>query len=433
MDWFGLCLDSVNLIAQSILHIGFTCRFSGKNVKAWYVLVYFFLLCLIEVGSRRFSLGGIFAVSLQLVVLYGINRLAVRNQRAVSWASAIFAVYVLQLSFGIINSVEGIVFPYITIGIPLFYLLLIFAFLAAFLLCICCYIVVLSCLSLNEETQNPYIWILLLSGFFFFSTELYLLQTAYHYIPVRRETGKHLILLVMQVLGLGALIGTLYAYQRACRDAEAQSALSSLRQAAHSQRIYVAEAQARYEKTQAFRHDINNHFSVLNGLLNTGQTEKAKNYLKKLETAASSLAFLYQTGNPVLDVLLGEKLELARLNEIESDVSFILPKSCRADDFDLCVIFANALDNAIKACQQVQGRRFIAVKGELQGDFYMLEFKNSCLPEPILPMGTGLFNIKAAVQKYHGAMLTEQKDGCFFLHVLIDISLHPDDHSFPKD
>lgn len=433
MDWFNFCLDSFSIIAQSILHIGFVCRFSGKKEKTWYFFFYFFLLCLIEIVSRRLNFSGILAIILQILVLYGINCFAIGNQRVFSWTASLLAVYLLQISFGIINSIEGIIFPYIKVGNPLFFLFLIAALLAAFLLCLFCYTLILTRLSLKEEAQKPYIWILLLSGLFFLSAELYLLQTDYHHVFMQKETGKHFVLLVMQILGLGALFGTLYAYQHTCRNVQAQSALALLKQAAQNQKTYVAEAQARYEKTQAFRHDIKNHFSVLNGLLNTGQIEEAKCYLKKLETAASSLTFFCQTGNPVLDVLLGEKLELARLNKIESDISFFLPKTCAIDDFDLCVIFANALDNAINACQQISGRRFIAVKGEIQGDFYMLEFKNSCLPEPIPPMGTGLINIKAASEKYHGAMLTEKKEGYFFLNILLNISLHPVIHSSPKN
>ena len=52
----------------------------------------------------------------------------------------------------------------------------------------------------------------------------------------------------------------------------------------------MAEAQTRYEKTRAFRHDLQNHLFVLDGLLSAGRTEEARRYLEKLEAASAALA-----------------------------------------------------------------------------------------------------------------------------------------------
>ena len=169
----------------------------------------------------------------------------------------------------------------------------------------------------------------------------------------------------------------------------------------------------RYEQTKIFRHDIKNHLSVLDGLLSSGKSEEGRRYLKKLEAASASLSFPYQTGNPVVDILLSEKLGLAKTNGIAAEVSLILPKSLEIDDFDLCVIFANALDNAIHACQSVKEKPFIR-------DFYMLEFENTCSDEPLPPAGTGLSSIKAVTEKYHGAMLVEKEKHLFSLNVLLN-------------
>ena len=124
----------------------------------------------------------------------------------------------------------------------------------------------------------------------------------------------------------------------------------------------------------------------------------------------------------MVDILLGEKLKIAEADGIAAEVSALLPSPCGIDDFDLCVIFANALDNAIRACQAVEGERSIRISGERQGDFYMLAFENTCSDEPLPPAGTGLSNIKAVTEKYHGAMLTEKNERRFSLSALLNIS-----------
>ena len=130
------------------------------------------------------------------------------------------------------------------------------------------------------------------------------------------------------------------------------------------------------------------------------------------------LSFPIQTGNPVMDVLLGDKLELARACGAEVDSSLVLPRPCG--------IFANALDNAIQACAGMEGTTSIRMAGEQQGSFYLLEFENTCLPKASPAMGTGLSNIKTVAEKYGGAMTFETSGALFRLHVLLDISVRPD-------
>ncbi len=424
MDDFSLLLDGLCLVGQGVLHIAVVSRLTGKRQHLWYFAVYLCLLCIMQWIFTEFALPEALAIGAQLLALYGVSRLALRNRSFTSWAAGIFAVYISQLSFGVVNSAEAILFPYL-VGKPLLYPLLLLATLTAFVICACCCIAVLKFLSLTEDRRTPYVGLLLFPGLFFFAAELYILQTSYSVLPSPvslGEAGKHGALLLLQALGLGALLCTLYAYRSLCRSLQAQAALRSLSQAARAQKVYIAEARTRYEQTKAFRHDIQSHLSVLGGLLNSGKLDEGKAYLRKLEAVSSSISFPYQTGNPVVDILLGEKLGLAEANGITADVSLILPQPCGIDDFDLCVIFANALDNAIRACQAVQGAGSIRISGERQGDFYLLAFENPCLDGPASPMGTGLANIKAVAEKYHGAMLTEQKDRRFSLNVLLNIS-----------
>ena len=428
MDYFSFCLDGLCLAGQSILHILFVSRLTGKKQRTWYFAAYFILLGATEWLFTRYIPSGIPAVCAEVLILYGMSRALLGNRRSAAGAAAVLAVYISQLSFGIVNPAEAMIFPFL-IGTPLLYPMVIFATLAAFAVCIFCYAAVLKLLSLADDGQMPSVGALVLPGVFFFASEWYILRTSYGGFPsacLSEGAGTHGALLLLQLLGLAALLCTLRVYQHLRQSLQAQEALRSLAQAAQAQRTYIAEAQARYDRTRAFRHDIRNHLSVLSGLLNSGKTEESKAYLQKLEAASAMLSLPCQTGNPVVDVLLGEKLERAKAEGISSDVALLLPRPCGVDDFDLCVIFANALDNAIQACQKIEGAKSIHIRGERQGDFYMLAFENTCPDEPLPPAGTGLSNIRSVAEKYHGAMLVEKNRRCFCLNVLLNISLHPE-------
>ena len=422
MDFFALFLDGICLLGQGVMHIIFVSRLTGKKQKPLCFAVYILLLTALQLVSVRLSLSGTLSIAACVLELYAVSRFGMGNQPSVSWLAAVLAFYVSQLSLGIINSVEAALFPRF-IGSPLLYLLLLAAQVLFFTLCTGCYYAVLKLLAWTEDSQTPYIGLLLFPGLFFFASELYILETAYSFfapIVSLEEVGKHSTLLLLQVMGSAALLCTLYAYRHLCQGFQAQAELQSLTQAAHTQKVYITEAQARYEQTRSFRHDIKNHLSVLDGLLRSGKLEEGREYLKKLEAVSEALSFPYQTGNPVVDILLGEKLGLAK--EIGSEVSLVLPKPCGIDDFDLCVLFANALDNAIAACRAHDGAKAIRISGKQQGDFYMLTFENTCSDAPLPPAGTGLSNIKAVAEKYHGALLTEKNGQRFYLSVLLNAS-----------
>ena len=423
MDYFALFLDSLCLlVGHGVMHMVFISRLTGKKLKKWYFAAYFLLLGMIQLISDRLALDGTLSVGVGVLALYGLSRYGMGNQRSVSWLAAVLSFYISQLSFGIINSVEAALFPRF-IGSPLLYLLLLAAQALFFGLCACCYRAVWKLLAWTQDSQTPYIGLLLFPGLFFFAAELYILQTAYSFFAPMvslEEVGKHSTLLLLQVMGLAALLCTLYAYHHLCQGFQAQAALQSLAQAVHTQKLYITEAQARYEQTKSFRHDVKNHLSVLDGLLSSGKLEEGRKYLKKLETVSEALSFPCRTGNPVVDILLEEKLGLAK--EISAEVSLVLPRPCGIDDFDLCVIFANALDNAIAACRSCDGLKEIRINGKRQGDFYMLAFENTCSDEPLPPAGTGLSSIQAVAEKYRGAVLSEKSGRRYYLSVLLNIS-----------
>lgn len=421
MEYYSLVLDLCCLAGQSVMHLLFTANLAGKQPKAWHFFCYFSLLCLIETAFRKLApIGGILPIGAGILTLYAMGRWALGGRRSLCCLAAVLAFYISQLSFGILNSAESVSFPRL-IGKPLLYWLLAAALVLFFLICYGCYSAVQKLLAWAGDGRMPYLQVLLFPILFVFAAELYLLHTSYSSIALSlslKEAGKHGLLLSLQLMELAAMLCTLYAYRHLCQGFQAQAALQSLAQAAQAQKIYIAEARARYEQTKAFRHDVKNHLSVLDGLLGSGNLEQGRQYLKKLKATSESLSFPYQTGSPVVDILLAEKLGLAK--EIRAEVSLVLPKACGIDEFDLCILFANGLDNAISACRAAGGEAFIRISGKQQGDFYLLTLANTCPDTALPPPGTGLANIQAVVEKYRGAVSTKKEGRQFSLHVLLN-------------
>ena len=187
------------------------------------------------------------------------------------------------------------------------------------------------------------------------------------------------------------------------------------------QYIYLEEAKKRNERYRMFQHDIDNHFLVLSGLIHEKKYNEAEEYFNKLHGTSDELLIGIETGNPVIDILLNEKVNFARLNGIEVKQDIKTLADCSVEDMDLCIILANAIDNAIQACikeKNIQHEIMITVRKKHR--FLIVEVTNTMISENYtFEYGTGLKNIKHIVEKYEGTMEIETSADCFRLSILL--------------
>ncbi len=217
-------------------------------------------------------------------------------------------------------------------------------------------------------------------------------------------------------------------FARLLQNFRLSTELSLLEQEEHLLNQYVEEAKAHYDKTKSFRHDIKNHIAVVKELLQHGETQQALNYIGDMEEMTGELSFPCSTNNPVADILLGNKLCIAKSMGITVSCPLVLPYPCHIRDIDFCIILSNALDNAIYACRMLDSNaeKYIRVAGRIQGDFLLLEVENSFRGSRSFKKGTGLSDIKAVAEKYHGTMSIRTQAKVFNLSVLLIIPQHPE-------
>ncbi len=218
----------------------------------------------------------------------------------------------------------------------------------------------------------------------------------------------------------------MFSYKKLLENFHLHTKLSLLEQEEHSLNQYVAEAKNRYEKTKSFRHDIKNHLAVLKKLLQEGKTEQAVSYMGDMDEITEQLSFLCNTNNPAADILIENKLGMAKNMGIDVSCSLSLQYPCLIRDIDFAVILSNAMDNAVYACKSMDDddEKYIHVDGKIQGDFILIEIENSCQNKGAFKKGTGLLNIQTVVEKYHGAVDIKAQNHSFLLSVLLIIPPH---------
>ncbi len=375
-----------------------------------------------------FDMEGIWAFLVFILLLMAMGRLLYRAEFVSLALYAVVTVEIMNLCFGLSNSLSYILFPIVFEKSPRFFgfILMGTGNILAFSLAFLCYRSVKQCCACDETADRRYVFVILMPVLLIFFASEYINETVYgDIVTVGKEEMLPGVnpyqLLLMQALGVVSLLCIMFSYKRLAESFRLNKEAELLEMQAHSLKQYVEEAKMRYEKTKSFRHDIKNHIAVVKELLKNEKMEAALQYVEGMEDLTADISFPVSINHPVLDILLGNKLGIAEENQIEVQCSMIVPYPCGISDIDFCIILGNALDNAVSACNRISNgkQKYIHVTGKVQGDFLLMEIENSYTGRRAVRFGTGLTNIRTAVEKYHGAMEIRTEGEKFILSILV--------------
>lgn len=233
-----------------------------------------------------------------------------------------------------------------------------------------------------------------------------------YYDQIFSHTGICLLLLLAMCIATGLIFGMNKLLK------EQQKA-----EQYHSQIGFYKMLNEQYSRMEGLRHDMKNHILSLYGLWKGKEQDKLGDYLEKMLESGNLEASHEITGNQAIDALLYHKKMQAEAKGITWECSIQLPKKCSIEEFNLCVLLGNMLDNALQACEEVQegSRRFINAETQSIKNCLLLTVKNGTNKNNVseIKEGTGLSNIKEAVKKYDGTFNIQIKDQVFEISVLL--------------
>lgn len=444
IDFFNrYIMGGIQIMAEFIFYTKFLCQ----KRRAVYCIL--------------FSLGGLLMLELfqtdkadvvvYTLLLAGYGIVVCRADWASAFLYAVITACIMQLCYGIVNLTLYILYPVAfafwqeKTGI-LFMLLGYTALVPAVL----GYRVISRYYRYQDAVRNRYVFLLLLPVLVIFFMGSYINFNVYkNTVTVYEDgsiaAGEHYWMLAVQVLGMASLFSILSACKKLLENFRLSTELALLSQEERYLHQYVEEAREHGRKTKAFRHDIKNHITVVKELLQSGKQDRALDYIGDLDGMVRELSFPCNTGNPALDILIGNKFGIAESGGIDTDCSLVLPYPCAVRDIDFCIILSNALDNAISACreedentnrnmeegtgQSITGNmepnteKYIHISGRNQGDFILLEVENSFSRNGTFERGTGLSNVETVAKKYNGAMSIKMDGERFVLSVLLNMTV----------
>ena len=187
-----------------------------------------------------------------------------------------------------------------------------------------------------------------------------------------------------------------------------------------------------YMSNAKLYHDLNNHLNVLYQLLDDGNEDEAKEYIKEISRPIMKLSKTVWTGIDVVDVIINSKLEKMKEMGISYEFNVEFPKNTNILPHDMCTILANLLDNAIEAAGALEYPGSIALTIRRINHFMLIKVCNSCKEKkeefvdyPTTTKenkelhGWGLPSVMDAVEKYNGTLKCVNKDNQFIVKIMI--------------
>jgi sensor histidine kinase regulating citrate/malate metabolism len=185
------------------------------------------------------------------------------------------------------------------------------------------------------------------------------------------------------------------------------------------------------ENAMIHRHDLRHHLHLINGYLIENNTAEAQKYIVAMEETIDNTATVKYCDNHTINLILSSYINMAKNENIAVKTQAYIPKTCEIADMDLCIILANAIENAINACMNIKetsdrkiniscksknDKLFIEVTNSFTG---VLQFKNDMPVTDRNNHGFGTRSIAATVEKYQGIYSFTAQDGLFKMNVIL--------------
>lgn len=189
------------------------------------------------------------------------------------------------------------------------------------------------------------------------------------------------------------------------------------------------------DEQRKFKHDSKNFLICLQALMQEKQYDDAMQYLQELTHKEFIEIDRFFTGNQIADAILSDKS--ANAEKINAEIQFDGSIYDKLPLSDVCVILANALDNAIEACEKITDseKKIITVKCAFSQNVQIIQIANpveediqihnnsvETTKDDNSSHGIGLHNIMRTVDKYNGEFSISCENKQFVLDIGFQVS-----------
>ena len=235
------------------------------------------------------------------------------------------------------------------------------------------------------------------------------------------------------ICSFGLMLSTffaLYLYEHLTRQAEIIQNQKQYEYHLKEQIKHLDEIVVTQNQIKKFKHDFLNYEIGLKSYLESKDCDGAISYLNSLSDNFGNSENIIETGNAALDAILSAKKAIAESKGILFTTQIQIPKKLDVEAIDMCIIFGNAIDNAIEACEKIKDKsKKIDLTLICQDKRVFCKITNTIAERPnnifktsksdTQNHGFGLDNIKTSLAKYNSEPTITQTNDEFIIKFII--------------
>ncbi|MGE5371905.1 MAG: GHKL domain-containing protein [Solirubrobacterales bacterium] len=237
------------------------------------------------------------------------------------------------------------------------------------------------------------------------------------------------VLLLIMTIAAYALI--LQIFKQTREHLTMQNEQNLLRMQVKSAQLHLESMKESQEKTIIYRHDMRHHLNLINAYLSDNNKVAAQKYITEVEQTIASAEVEKYCNNYTVNLILYSYIDKAKKVGITVQTQIDLPEENTVSDMDLCIIFANAIENAVNACNTVHnsndriihivcktkhGKLFIQITNHYEGKIVFVDDMPVSTEEN---HGLGTKSIAEVAQKYNGVYSFTAEDGIFKTSIIL--------------
>ena len=190
-------------------------------------------------------------------------------------------------------------------------------------------------------------------------------------------------ILVTVACSYGALLAVVWVYRQEQRRHAFQLRSQALQQEQHALRLERSAAAAREEEIAAVRGELERRLRDAAEALSGLTPHAAKDHLDQTAQWLRTGQSPQLCENLVVNAVVAQQQRRCRAAGIALDCSLDLPQALGLGEPELCSVFSNLLDNAVRACAALpEKERFIRLSAALRGRYLIVKERN---PLPLVP------------------------------------------------
>ena len=187
------------------------------------------------------------------------------------------------------------------------------------------------------------------------------------------------------------------------------------------------------EKVKIIKHDMRHQLAILSEQIEAGDLQEATRLLGHLDTKLKEITHPVYCANKVINATLRHYFALAIQNNIQVDAQLDIPEKIAINDSELAIVFANAIENAIRACSKIEDptKKIIHASSRHLNHNLLIEITNPTVDEVVfgengLPIstdkehGTGVVSMRAFAKKNDAILDFSIENHTFVVRLVIN-------------